>query len=844
MVKMMFLMPKNYWLLGATIIFWSMPFMPLWANEPTEPDRLTENKIEYADNDYIVQLTDDGDFPIISGLMAQRLRPLSSKQLSRTALDNAASRRWRVQATNSTPAAALINILQQNPRVKQIERSLIRRLTVTPNDSDFASQWHHTATNGINSEAAWDRQTGSSQIVIAVIDTGVDTDHPDLAANLWTNSAEIANNGIDDDANGYVDDTVGYDFVGSDTDPNPTPEGSYSSSVVVHGTHVAGIAAAVTNNTTGVSGINWRAKIMAVRVCTDSGSCSDSYISSGIYYAVDNGADVINLSLGGIGYSTSQNEAIQYAINHGVVVVAAAGNDTTNINSSPFYPICYNNVIGVASTDNQRQASSFTNYGSNCVDLSAPGSSIYSTFYTNDSSHGLTSDYGTLSGTSMATPMITGIVSLMLSQQSTLTVSQVTNALQLSAVNIGLSADYGSGLADAAGAVIWSDCVVIGAILTSPVTYYIDSDGDGFGSTATSLLTCAPPTNYVSNNTDINDSDYDNDGVSTSADCNDRDAAIAVNQTYFVDTDADGLGDPTSSGLFCSLTAPSGYAANTLDQNDNDFDNDSVAATADCNDADALIAVNQTYYADDDADTLGNPLKTVSICSLTSTTGYVANDSDTDDTIPNYGVEIDDDRVDNNGNGEIDEINVGSHPYFGALDANSVTRNNSIEHVTGTAAGAIKVTYADHSVYLFSVFDVTSQKRTPVYLYENSLYAVALHPQGKRLILFNLLDGSIVARTSLAKQSYLQQGLRFFDLLDNGTMEAVVTLKQNQNIRLVMVTVNPTAGTLKLRSALSWRGQTVAPDRTGVKPRLIKLRNGQGKIIKQFSINRRYQLAT
>ncbi len=352
----------------------------------------------------------------------------------------------------------ILSDLQENPRVDVVERNVVRRVTALPDDPRYTLQLHHNNDDGvdISSQDAWDIQTGSSDVVVAVIDTGVDIDHADLADNIWINTGEIAGNSIDDDGNGYVDDVNGYDFVNSDGDPTPTPNGidedgvSGADSGVTHGTHVAGILGAVGNNAKGVTGVAWDVSIMAIQVLDDEGSGSDADIAEGIIYAVDNGADIINMSLGGFGSTTILEEAVAYAIANEVLVVTAVGNNGVSVNTNPFYPACYNEVVGVASIDDEGVESSFSNYGDTCTDIAAPGESIYSTLYTDDSANGFTVDYGYLSGTSMATPVVAGVLVLLKSERSDITMSQMIDVLSTTKINTSLEDAYGGGSVDAA----------------------------------------------------------------------------------------------------------------------------------------------------------------------------------------------------------------------------------------------------------------------------------------------------------------------------------------------------------------------------------------------------------
>jgi len=270
------------------------------------------------------------------------------------------------------------------------------------------------ANADINAPEAWATTTGSANTVIADIDTGVNYNHPDLAANSWINPGEIAGNGIDDDGNGYIDDTRGWDFVNNDNDPIDDNG---------HGSHTAGTFGAVGNNGVGVTGVNWQCKIMALKFLNSAGSGSTSGALGALNYAVNKGVKVSNNSWGGGGFSQSMLDALNSAAGIGHVFVAAAGNGGAdqigdNNDSLPSYPASYNaaNVISVASTTNNDTRSSFSNYGATSVDLGAPGSTIYSTYG---------SGYAYLSGTSMATPHVTGVVALVQTLNPTWTHVQV-----------------------------------------------------------------------------------------------------------------------------------------------------------------------------------------------------------------------------------------------------------------------------------------------------------------------------------------------------------------------------------------------------------------------------------
>jgi len=260
----------------------------------------------------------------------------------------------------------------------------------------------------VKAPEAWAQGYTGQGVVVAVVDTGVDRNHEDLRNNIWTNANEIADNGIDDDGNGYVDDNYGWNFSGNN---NNTLDGNG------HGTHVSGTIAGENNNY-GVTGIAYNAKIMPVKVLNDSGSGSYNSIAKGIRYAVDNGADVINLSLGGQYSNRTLESAINYASSKGVIVVMAAGNDG---GSSPDYPARYASKSGIAvgAVDRNNNIADFSNRSgtSEISYVTAPGVNVYSTVPNNQ--------YDTYSGTSMAAPHVAGVVALMLSANPNLTDAQV-----------------------------------------------------------------------------------------------------------------------------------------------------------------------------------------------------------------------------------------------------------------------------------------------------------------------------------------------------------------------------------------------------------------------------------
>ncbi|WP_071189916.1 S8 family peptidase [Trichormus sp. NMC-1] len=270
----------------------------------------------------------------------------------------------------------------------------------------------------VNAPAAWEHGHTGQGIIVAVLDTGVDYNHEDLKNNIWTNNKEVAGNGIDDDGNGYIDDFQGWNFDSSNN--NVLDDNS-------HGTHVSGTIAGE-NNGIGVTGIAYNSKIMPVKVLDKNGSGSYSNIANGIYYAVNNGANVINLSLGGNSSNDILKSAIEYASSKGVIVVMAAGN---NGDSTPSYPAryAYNSGIAVGAVDRNNNLADFSNRsGSQEIKyVTAPGKGIYSTVPNNQ--------YTTYDGTSMAAPHVAGVVALILSANRSLSDSQVREIITSTANN-------------------------------------------------------------------------------------------------------------------------------------------------------------------------------------------------------------------------------------------------------------------------------------------------------------------------------------------------------------------------------------------------------------------------
>lgn len=307
----------------------------------------------------------------------------------------------RIDAQDEAGMEEVLAALRRLPEVEYAERNWIVSACTEPNDPLYSSQW---ALAKIDAVRAWDTYRGTPNIVIAVPDTGVDYNHRDLQGNLWVNEAELNGlEGVDDDDNGYVDDVRGYDFISDDNDPIDDSG---------HGTHAAGIIAARTDNGLDVAGVCWNARIMPLKMLDDEGYGTSVEAVEAIYYAVANGADVISCSWGDTEHSRAMQDALAFAYSEGVVLVAAAGNESSD---ELFYPAAYPEVIGVAATDRNDRRQPASSFG-DWVDVAAPGDSILSLRAAGTSAGAAWSAFATrLSGTSMAAPHVAGACALMLS---------------------------------------------------------------------------------------------------------------------------------------------------------------------------------------------------------------------------------------------------------------------------------------------------------------------------------------------------------------------------------------------------------------------------------------------
>lgn len=308
----------------------------------------------------------------------------------------------------------------------------VRLFATYPNDPRLGEQWwvHDDTGADVRLPEAWDVTHGSTSIVIAILDTGVDTGHPDLAGKIWTNPGEIAANGIDDDGNGFIDDLHGWDFGGNDANPNPEPMfDEIGLDEGFHGTMCAGIAAAATHNSEGGAGAGWNSRILPIRIFDANGEASAEGIADAIGYAVDNGANVISMSFGApddAGVPEFFQALIDVANAAGVVCVAAAGND--GVDTPLQYPAACAHVIATGATDENNARAEFSNFGS-YVDVAAPGAFMFSTICRNYVVDDLSqifylyffywdgeTPYMYADGTSFSCPLVAGVCALVLAQ--------------------------------------------------------------------------------------------------------------------------------------------------------------------------------------------------------------------------------------------------------------------------------------------------------------------------------------------------------------------------------------------------------------------------------------------
>lgn len=403
-------------------------------------------------------------------------------------------------ASGIDPAEVARNF-SQDPNVEIAEPKYIYSLLDTPNDPQYGVM---TQFPQVQAENAWGIVKGEQgNVIVAIVDGGTDWDHQDLVANIWNNSDEIPNNGIDDDNNGFIDDVRGWNFANNSNDPTGNPSTPASAG---HGTHTAGTAAGVTNNGIGVASMSWNAVLMPINAAHPTSDNSILHGYEGIAYAAANGADIVNCSWGGLGTpSTIEQDVINFAYQNGTLVVASAGNNYINNDITPHFPSNYQRVLSVGATNKTNDSkANFSNYGVT-VDVFAPGVSILSTTPNN----GYSSFY---SGTSMSSPMAAGLAALVKTQNPGWSVDQVREQIRVTSDNIdGSNPSYagllGKGRINASRAVTEFSSPAIRIVDQS----FTDSGGDGIINAGETVDAQISFTNYLASTSNVTFTFTEND---------------------------------------------------------------------------------------------------------------------------------------------------------------------------------------------------------------------------------------------------------------------------------------------------------------------------------------------
>ena len=461
----------------GTIIIKFKPTNSTTAKRQSSPDAISGllNNIKIVKIESVIKKFNSSDY---IGLTS------ASQQSDAIGLD----RIYEVKFSGDAGIEEVINELLKNDQIEYAEPSYIYRTDYVPNDPSFSV--NQSYLNQVNAQQGWDLIHTASNVIIGIVDSGSDLDHPDLAANIYINTADPVD-GIDNDGDGYIDNNKGWDLIGlSGTNPTGDNDPSVKSDTTMHGVHVSGIASAVTNNVIGVASIASDAKLLIVKVGADNNVGSVYLGYEGIKYAADHGAKIINCSWGGYSFSSMGQDIVNYAISKDCLIIAAAGNDNS---TSTFYPASYPGVISVASVNNSDIKSSFSNFGST-ISICAPGNNIYNTWYNNA--------YGSFSGTSMATPLVASTAALIKGYYPSYTMLQIkelliTSADDISVQNPDILNKLGSGRLNVYKALTQNLSQFI-AFSALPVKTYGDADFEPGGTTNSGL-----PISYSSSSTEV-----------------------------------------------------------------------------------------------------------------------------------------------------------------------------------------------------------------------------------------------------------------------------------------------------------------------------------------------------
>ncbi len=459
----------------------------------------------YLSNTIIIKL--DGLKPD-NLLQAKLLKSISPKKLELVFSESSAILRkgtsslsniYILEYLSDVDPGELSNKIKKLKGVEWAEPKLVRKVAYQPNDP-FYNSGQQTNLSRISAEAAWNITKGDTNVVIAIVDTGVDWTHPDLEANIFVNRKEVPNNGNDEDDSGeFPDDVNGWDFGGLDGTPDNNPSEDISSRYSYHGTHVAGIAGAVTDNSTGIASIGFNCRILPVKVARDdmrdvNGYAYVVYGYEVIAYAANKGAKVINCSWGGYGASMYEQSIIDYATSKGALIVAAAGNNNTDI---PFYPASYQGVLSVGWLNTSDDTKSFAgNYGGT-VDVMAPGSSIFSTWQRTGS--GIDITYFTIGGSSMSSPLVAGLAGLVYTRFPNYNPLQIAEQIRMTADDVDLQNPgyeklLGRGRINAYSALNDSGKV---SVRTTDITYIENGNGNGMFNSGESFDVFFTLTNFL-----------------------------------------------------------------------------------------------------------------------------------------------------------------------------------------------------------------------------------------------------------------------------------------------------------------------------------------------------------